>query len=406
MPLFTYRAVDETGQEFDGSMAESSARRVAAILSERGLQVSEVRPFTIRRGLLPTRKRLTWEDLDLLNEQLLAITRSGLPLAPSIAALAKDIRNPRLRPILEDVHTRLDQGATLEQALGRHADRFSPIYLSIVRAGERSGNLSGVLSNLTDYSSKMLEAKSRVQEAIAYPCVVVAVAFAVLVLLLLKVVPAYAEAFESFGMALPWMTQASLNASSVVRANFMPISVVVTAMAAGLSLMASSILHNYSLGRRLDWLKLHLWVFGSLCFSSAMARFSRSLGLLLASRVPPVESLHLAAATMGNAVLRDAVAEAAEDVNGGGRLSDALESTGRFQHTFCWLLATAEERGDVDEALLTLAEGYERSVARLGGTVLALLAPATIVFLATVIGSVVLSMYLPLFTLADAIGGF
>ncbi|MCP4645747.1 MAG: type II secretion system F family protein [bacterium] len=405
MPAFRYRAVDEDGKEHSGTMQETSSRRVAAILSEQGLQVSTVEEVNPSSALPLMQSRLSWNDLSLFNEQLLAVVNSGMPLSPALRALAKDVRGRRLRSVFYAVQEDLDRGVPLSEAVERRGSAFSPVYVSIIRAGERAGNLSGVLSHLTQYSASMVDLRSRFFEAATYPLLVALAAIAVAGYLLVGVVPKYAEIFSDFGAALPWMTTATIGFSRQVSAHWLFFTIFFCAAALCAGLMVQSSLYTFSLGGFLDRIKLNVWVFGRIYFSSSMARFSRTLGLLLQSRVPPVESLELASAVTGNAVLRDAALDAAQRVNGGETIADALEWTEEFDHTFCWLVATSEKRGVIEEALHSMADSYDRIATRLGKGILLMTAPVTFILLALLLGSIIISMYLPLISLVDSIAG-
>jgi type IV pilus assembly protein PilC len=231
------------------------------------------------------------------------------------------------------------------------------------------------------------------------------VALFILGLLVLKIVPTFGEMLKDFGGALPWLTRFCIDVSAVVRANFSSLAVLVVVSLVVIAVVVRSALYTSSLGYSVDWFKLHLGVIGRVYLAGSMARFSRALGLLLASEAPAVESLDLSAAASGNAVIRRAAVEAAGLVNGGERLSDALESTGRFEHSFCWLLANSEERGDLDTALLSLADGYDRLLSRWSRILFTLLGPALIFLLALVVGVVIVALYLPILTLANTISG-
>ena len=404
MPLFEYRAVDIDGQAVDGTMDELSARHVAEMLRERGLQVNSVKAVSRRPGLLQRlRPHLNWDDIDLLNEQLMAITRSGLPIAPSLKALGQDISNRRLKPVLEDIHLQLESGSSLDAAFSRHPESFPPIYRSMLRAGERTGNLSGVLSHLCAYSARMVEVKNGVQEAIAYPILVIMATCAVLGFLMVKVVPTFAEIFQEFGAVLPALTQLVVDISSVFVEHGPAFLVWTGAAMIVLALGFKWLRRIESGGYTLDWIKLHIPLFGKLFRAASMARFSQSLGLLLASNVPVMESMDLAGAAAGNAVLREAVRHAARKIEGGDSMSSAFESTGGFSHSFCWMLATAEDRGEVDGALLNLADSFERSIGRTQRFILTFIGPALIILLGFIVGMLVIALYLPIFTLGDAI---
>lgn len=348
------------------------------------------------------KSRLTWQDLDLFNEQLLAITKSGLPLAPSLKALARDIGSRRLRTVLDQIRERIERGNSLEESL---PEEFPSFYRSIIRAGERTGNLAGVLSHLCAYSARMVEIRNSVQEVLVYPVLVLVACCGVLAVLLIQVVPQFAAVFSDFGGRLPWLTRFWLDVSRSLQANFLAVGIGVVAVLVAAWWILHGIFQTVSGGYGLDRFKMALGALGRLYATSSMARFSRSLGLLLLSDVPILESLDLAAAASGNAVVRRAVNAAARSVQRGTRLSDALKETGQFSHSYCWLLSTAEERGEVPGALLDIADTLERTVSRLSFTVLRLAAPITVLIVGLVVGSVVLSLYLPIFSLADVMAG-
>lgn len=405
MPLYQYHAVDAEGGAVVGTMEERSAYRVTSLLGERGLQVNEVERIDRRIGLIHLTGKLGWDDLHFLNEQLLAITRSGLPLAPALQSLAADLHRPRLRRALETLHRDLDRGKSLEEAMLAHQEYFPNVYASIVRAGERSGNLPGVLAVLTDYSGRMLEVRNRVQVAAAYPIVVLVMSAIVMTFLTTRVIPQFAAIFEDFGAALPAPTRFWIDISTFVGSNLVAVAII--AVLGGIFLIAAAvaIVRWRSSGMLIDWIKSKLPVSGRVYYAGSVARFSRTLALLLASRVPVLESLDLAAASSGNALLRRAVNNAAPLVAQGMRIADSLESTRFFGHSFCWLLATGEERGEAHVSLLSLADSYDRQVAGIDRMISIMLAPILIVIVGGIIGFMVFSMYLPIFTLGDSISG-
>ena len=405
MPLYQYRAVNADGGAVVGTMEERSAYRVTSLLGERGLQVNDVERVDRRVGLIHLTGRLGWDDLHFLNEQLLAITRSALPLAPALKSLSADLHRPRLRRALAAVHEELDRGKSLEEAMLAHQEYFPSVYASIVRAGERSGNLPGVLAVLTDYSGRMLEVRNRVQVAAAYPLLVLISSTIVMGFLALKVVPQFAEVFREFGAGLPAPTQFWVDLSAFLGAHVLGTVLAGVCFCGGAIIVVIAIGRWRSSGFALDWMKSKLPVVGRVYYAGSVARFSRTLALLLASRVPVLESLDLAAAAAGNAGLRRAIHEAAPLVAQGLRIADALESTRFFGHSFCWLLATGEERGEADVSLASLADSFERQVVGTDRMVTTMLAPLLIVIVGSVIGFMVISLYLPIFTLGDAISG-
>lgn len=405
MPLFTYRAVDENGRATTGTMEESSARHVSTILRERGLQVSSVE-LAEKRWVIPRLGRaLTWEEVNLFNEQLLAIARSGLPLAESLQALAEDVDNPRLRPVFKSLQGELERGASLEDALAGLEGHLPPTYVSAIRAGERTGNLPGVLAILGEESERMVTLKNSFRVAMVYPILVVIASFLVLGFLLRYVVPEFEAIFADFGANLPWLTRAMLGVSRFVQRYWFY-------LLAGLGICSVLLFawwRGYGRTRPrsvfMDQVRLWCGPFGRLYYAVSMSRFLRHLAMLEASEVPLMEGLQLSASASGNAVLVRAVGLAAVLVSQGERLSRAFEETGFFDHTFCWLLATAEDRGDVIETLRRLANMYARNSERLGGALAAAITPVLLLFLGFAVGGLVVAMYLPIFTLADVMSG-
>jgi len=272
-----------------------------------------------------------------------------------------------------------------------------------LRAGERTGNLSGVLSHLCTYSARMLEVKNGVQEAIAYPILVIMATCLVVGFLMVKVVPTFSAIFREFGGSLPALTQFVVDISFFFVHHGLAVLVWAGAALIVLTLGFKSLRRSEGGGYVLDWIRLHIPIFGRLYRAASMARFSQSLGLLLASNVPVLESLDLAGASAGNAVLREAVRDAARRIEGGESMSAAFERSGGFGHSFCWMIATAEERGEVDGALLNLADSFERSIGRTQRFILTFIGPAAIVLLGFIVGSIIIALYLPIFTLGDAI---
>jgi len=376
MPLFKYRAVDENGRAATGTMEETSARQVTALLRERGLQVNSVEPVEPRWGIPRLGRRLTWEEVSLFNEQLTAITRGNLPLVESLRALAVDVDSPRLRPVFAALQRDLEGGATLEEALVGLERQLPPTYVSAIRAGERTGNLPGVLAMLGEESARMVTLKNDLRAALAYPILVVIAAALVLGFLLRYVVPEFASIFEDFGASLPWVTRFMLDASECVQRNWIFLLSGLGIAVALLFVWWRGFGHGRARSVFMDRVRLLCGPFGRMYYAVSLSRFLRNLAMLEASEVPLVEGLGLSAAASGNAVLVRAVAHATSAVSQGEPLSKAFEDAGFFDHTLCWLLATAEERGDVIETLRHLANMYARNAERLGSALTTAVTPA------------------------------
>ena len=403
MPLFKYRAVDGEGNPVDGTMEGPFAHQVVVALQQQGLAVNAV--SRVGREKLPvTSRRLSWHDIEQLNSQLLMATKSSLPLAPSIAAMAHELDNPRIKPVLEDVRQQLEAGHSLEEALSRHPRAFSPVYRALVSAGETAGNLPGVFRALADYSRSMTDFKSNIQLALMYPVLVIAFAAFVIAGLLWKVVPQFADIFDDFGAGLPAPTQFLMNLSDALRYHgFLILCALV--------LLAAVFIAFYINGRRgerhywADWLKLRIPVVRRLYMLTSVMQFTRAFALLLEARVPLLESLELAGAAAGNAVLHRRMRMAARDLNAGSSIGQALEKARIYDSGSCWLIANAEKNGNLEETLEALAEEHARALSYLYRSLTTIIGPAIVVSIGLVIGFIVVALYLPIFSLGDAISG-
>jgi len=404
MARFRYRALDQAGNPVEGDMEEASARRVMAALEERGLQVNSIEDMDAARKF-PKRARLTWNDLEILNGQLLMLVKSGLPLAPAIGAMASDLRNPRIRGILEDVRRDLEEGKSLSEAFSRQERSLPPLYVTLVRAGEHAGNLSAVFEALTAYSRRMLELRSSMREVLTYPALVVIAAACVVFFVVTKVVPVYAEIFKDFGGELPAPTRLLLSISDVF-VNHLAGSLAAIALFLGLVLFAWSLAWRQgSSGYGLDWVKLRLPVLGPAYRQASLARFCRAFAMMLDARVPMSDGLTLAASAAGNAVLARGISDVIKHVENGGALAEGLDRSGRFDHGTCWLVRNAEERGELPRALLVIGDGCERSIDWMRRWFSLFAGPIIVIAVGIVIGFIVVSLYLPIFTLGDVISG-
>lgn len=405
MTTYRYRAVDDAGNAVTGTMDDQSAHRVTRRLQERGLTVTSVEEMHRDRGLLRTSKRLTWDELHLFALQLNAVARSELPLAPALKALAADLRSPRLKAVLERLRHDLERGQSLDEAIKNQHEHFPRLFAGVMLAGERTGNLAGVLQLLCAYTGRMVDMRNTIQMGLAYPVMVLVVAMALVGFLMLNVVPTFAAIFNEFGGQLPWITGLCVRISAWVQAQWVNVLIAGAFLAIFLRVALWSLRQKESGRAWLDWVALHVPVIGNLRYSLSVARFARALGLLLQARVPVLDSMELAAAVSGSPQLQRAVEKAGLEVAGGERIADALSHTGFFSHNCCWLLSTGEERGEADAALESIADSLDQEAMVHDRLLGALLTPVLVIFLGIVIGSIVVAMYWPLFAGFTSIAG-
>jgi type II secretory pathway component PulF len=402
MPKFRYRAVDSEGRPAEGVLEEESSRQVVALLREQGYQVNDV-----QRLVGPSRRRagVSWSDLHLFNEQLRGLVRSGLPLPEGLEAMAYDLQNPRLRAAIEDMRLDLERGNSLESAFARQGSTFPPMYQTMIRAGERSGNLSEVLEALTEWSQRMVTRRHALQVVIAYPLLVIAGALMLMVFLLLWVIPTFEETFSEFGGALPWPTQLVFGMSHALQGNDPAHLAGVLLLAFGAFVALAIMLLKNRHSRVWEAIFWHLPLLGPVYRAEAAARFSRTAAALLRSGVGAPEALRLAGEASGSASVEVAAYQAAKDVEAGHTLSAALAASGAFSHTFCWMVSMGEKSGELVTALASIAATEDRRADTLARLALTLIGPVVIVLIGLAIGFFVTAIYMPIFSLGDAISG-
>ncbi|HUW62702.1 MAG TPA: type II secretion system F family protein [Candidatus Bathyarchaeia archaeon] len=395
MQLFEYRAVDTEGNSIRGAMEGAFAHEVVVALQEKGWMVNSVRPerrVTAGRG----ERRLTWDDLAQLNAQLAMITRSSLPLVPSLRALADDTVNPRIKSVLDDVKRYVEAGNSLEAAVHRHAGAFNPVYRALITAGERAGNLPRVFETLTAYSTSMANMKKNLQLAMAYPLVVMVSAFLLLVVFMLKVIPVFANVYRDFDQPLPAPTQFLFHISAFFQAH----GIETVAAFAALLVAGIAAVRYTSRDRRYywaDWIRMRIPLYKA----ASLARFCRAFSLLVESRVPVLESLEIAGAAAGNAVLHRKVRKAAAAVNAGLPLAEAFQKTKFFDGPFCWLVSNAERTGAMEETFRVMADEYDRSLENLFLLAVTFIGPMVIVLGGILTGFLVIALYLPIYGISD-----
>jgi type IV pilus assembly protein PilC len=405
MAKYRYRGSDTEGNALEGDMEAASYQAAMRTLRERGMEVNALEEIRKQRPLQRSSRPLSYADLHLFASELQGVASSGLAMAPAIRGMASDIRKPRLRNALEQLGQDLESGMELDEALKGQRGAFPLIFIYMVRAGQASGNLSGVLQLLCGYTNRMLDMRNMLWSSLANPAVTLLLATVIIFYLLYHVVPIFGGVFLEFNAELPGPTAFLLDVSTFVRQNARNLCAGGIGAVCVVVLTLSALRRSSPARRVLDQCYLHVPLLGYLHYLVSLARFSRTLAVLLQSGAPIMESIDLAAAASGSATLRNAANGAVKRVLAGESLAAAFRSNKHFGHRFCWLVGAGEARGDVETALLTLAETYEREAALREQVLSSTLEPIFILALGAIIGFIVTAIYLPIFTLADAIGG-
>ena len=346
---------------------------------------------------------LTDKDLVVFTRQFGTMINAGLPLVQCLEILSTQSENKVLRETIGEVKTQVEAGSTFSDALRRHPKVFDDLYVNLVHAGEVGGLLDTILTRLAKYIEKAMKLKGQIKSAMIYPAAILGVAVVVIAVLMIWVIPIFAKMFNELSggkMGLPGPTQLVIDISNVFTSYWWVMLIVIGATVFGMKKYYAT-----SQGRMaIDKLLLKTPVFGDLIRKASVAKFTRTLGTLLASGVPLLDGMTICAKTAGNKVIEETLVNARVSISGGKTIADPLAASGVFPKMVTHMIAVGESTGALDAMLGKIADFYEDEVDQAVASLTALLEPAMMVFLGIVIGFIVIAMYLPIFKMASAIG--
>jgi type IV pilus assembly protein PilC len=400
LTVYEWVALDKRGKRMKGDMPAKNASLVKAELRRQGMN-----PQTVRERAKPlfgsAGSTVKPRDVAVFSRQIATMMTSGVPMVQSFDIIADGQKNVRFKNMLLDVKQGLEGGQALHEALGRYPVQFDELYRNLVQAGEASGVLDTVLDTVATYKERTEALKKKIKKALFYPIMVVAVAFLVSMIMLLFVVPVFAQTFHDAGAALPAPTQIVINASNFMKSWWWLVLLIIIGSVVGL--MAGK-RRSVKFAHFLDRVTLKLPVFGKIMRESAIARFARTLGVTFRAGVPLVEALDSVSGATGSVVYGDAVKQIRDDVSVGHQLQLAMRQTALFPNMVVQMTAIGEESGALDSMLFKVAEFYEEEVENAVDTLSTLLEPLIMVILGVVVGGMVISLYLPIFKLAGTVG--
>ena len=402
MPVYAWEGRIR-GKIQKGEMAAPSKSAVLARL--RQMQISPI-PNRIReKGKLFNIKLqiggVSLKDLVVFTRQLATMIDAGLPLVKSLEVLSSQQSNTKFKDIISQVKEEVEGGATFSDALAKHPKVFNSLYVNLARAGETGGVLDVVLLRLANYLEKIEALRRRIKGAMIYPAIVIVVAAAVLSIVILFVVPVFAELFKDLGTTLPVLTQIVVDVSLFIRLNIFYIAISLV-----LIVILITMLHrrSYQVRRLTDAFLLRLWIVGNLILKTAVARFSRTLSTLTAGGIPILDGLEITARASGNLVIEEAILEARKSVSEGQTLAEPLSLRPNiFSPMVVQMISVGEQTGALDEMLSKIADFYEDEVDVAIAALMSALEPLIIVFLGITVGIIVISMYLPMFKLISTL---
>lgn len=396
--LTTYEwvALDKRGKRMKGDMPAKNASLVKAELRRQGMN-----PQTVRERSKPlfgsTGKTVKPQDVAIFSRQIATMMASGVPMIQAFDIIADGQKNVRFKNILLDVKQNIEGGSSLHEALGRHPIQFDELYCNLVHAGEASGVLDTVLDTVATYKERTEAIKKKIKKALFYPMMVLAVVFMVVLIMLLFVVPVFAKTFEDAGAQLPAPTQVLVDASHFMQSYWW---ILIVVLVGGISAIIIAKKRSIKFAHFLDRMSLKMPVMGNIVRNSAIARFARTLGVTFRAGVPLVEALDAVAGATGSIVYGDAVRQMRDDIAVGHQLQLAMKQTNLFPNMVVQMTAIGEESGALDNMLFKVAEFYEEEVSNAVDTLSTLLEPIIMVVLGTLVGGMVVALYLPIFKLA------
>jgi type IV pilus assembly protein PilC len=396
MPVYVFSGTDRRGGAISGEQAAKTKADLMNLLKRQQIKVNKLSEKGKEFNLPTFGGGVNSKDLAIFTRQFSVMIDAGLPLVQCLEILAGQQENKTFQKVLTGTRSSVEGGTTLSSAMRHHDKVFDALYVNLVEAGETGGILDTILQRLASYIEKNVKLKRAVKSALVYPVAVVFVAAGVITLLLWKVVPIFATLFLGLGVELPLPTRIVISMSNFVGSIF-GLLIVVFFVAAGVGL---KVWYGTPNGRlSIDRTLLRLPVLGILLRKIAVARFTRTLGTLISSGVPILEGLDITARTAGNAVIERGLLQVRKSVEAGRNLADPLRETEVFPGMVTQMIAVGEQTGAMDAMLQKIADFYEEEVDSAVKDLLSAMEPAIIVFLGVVVGGIVISMYLPLFSL-------
>jgi type IV pilus assembly protein PilC len=394
MPYFNYTIRDANGQTRSGKVEAPNAEELRKRLQAEGLQVLEVTEDR-KAPRVPAGGygRVKLSDLAIFARQFSTMLDAGVSLIRCLDVLQAQTNNARLRKILMDLSARVESGESLSRSMARHPKAFSQLIIGLIRAGEVGGVLEESLQRIAGFLEKDVELRRKIRSALTYPVIVLLAAIGIVIFLVSWLVPQFAQLFKELGIKeLPAPTQFLVDLSALFTQRWYVVIIAVVAI-----LIAYKLFVSTRVGRRVaDRVKLRVPVFGPLHHKIVMARFSRTMGTLLASGVPILQAMETVAGVVGNSVVSDAVIESRARIREGEKIADPLQRSKMFPPMVVHMVSVGEESGSLDHMLNKIADFYENEVEMTIASLTAAIEPVMIVLLGIIVGFIVISMFLPM----------
>lgn len=396
---FEWKGLNRDGKKTGGELKGTTVAEIKSQLKQQGVNPKVVRkkasPFFARN---PDIKAM---DIAMVTRQIATMLAAGVPLVTTIEMLGRGHEKQKMRELLSTILSEIQSGIPLSDSLRPHRRYFDELYVDLVAAGEHSGSLDAVFDRIATYREKAEQLKSKIKKAMFYPAAVVVVAILVTTLLLLFVVPQFEEIFKGFGAELPAFTQFIIGISRFLQSSWY---IFFAAIVASIWLFVRAHRNSQVVRDRVDELVLRIPVIGNILHKAAMARFSRTLATTFAAGVPLIDGMESAAGASGNAVYRKALLKVRQEVMAGMQMNVAMRTTGLFPDMLIQMVMIGEESGSLDNMLNKVANIYEMQVDDAVDGLSSLIEPIMMVVIGTLVGGLIVGMYLPIFQMGNVVG--
>jgi len=397
---FVWEGTDKRGVKMKGEQLAKNANLLRAELRRQGIN-----PGTVKTKPKPlfgaAGKPIKPRDIAFFSRQMATMMKSGVPIVSALEIIGSGHKNPRMKKMVDTIRTDIEGGSSMYEAVSKHPVQFDELYRNLVRAGEGAGVLETVLDTVATYKENIEALKGKIKKALFYPIMVVVVAMLVSGIMLVFVVPQFEDVFKSFGADLPAFTQMVVNLSRFMVSWWWLMLIVAIGTAVG-AVMAYK--RSPKMQHAMDRFVLKVPVIGQIMHNSAIARFSRTTAVTFKAGVPLVEALGIVAGATGNTVYEEAVLRMRDDVSVGYPVNVSMKQTNLFPHMVIQMTGIGEEAGALDAMLFKVAEYYEQEVNNSVDALSSLLEPMIMVFIGTIVGGMVIAMYLPIFKLGAVVG--
>lgn len=397
---FVYDGTNKRGEKVKGETTHRNIELAKAQLRKQGITVKTIKKKA--KPIFQTKKAIKAMDIAIFVRQLATMMKAGVPLTQSFEIVADSLENPSMKELVLELKTDIESGNNFEGALRKHPRYFDDLFCSLVGAGEQSGALETMLERVAIYKEKSEMLKAKIKKAMKYPIAVIVVAIIVTIILLLKVVPVFAELFSSFGKELPAFTQMVVNMSEWMKSYWW---ILLLSIGGIIVIFSESKKRSKGFRDFLDRLALRAPIFGNIVYQAVIARFSRTLATTFAAGVPLIDALDSTAGATNNVVYYNATQKIKNDVATGQQLQFAMRSTNLFPSMAIQMVGIGEEAGSLEEMLDKVATYYENEVDNAVDGLTSLMEPLIMAVLGVLVGGLVVAMYLPIFKMGEVVGG-